>query len=1522
MAVVLLLAAHGVQAAPAFWQVKATKTTTGTVNNSTFSKANIAGNLIVVHVLWGNTGAVTLTDTANNTYTAVAPATRFENNQSSSQVFYAKNIAAAPANGNTLKATFGTSINNWAMVYAHEYSGMDKVSPVDVFGTTSGTGTTMTGSLTTHQNNSLIFAAAIAVDSSVNSADSSYTVHSKLSGDWTMSKVQTTAGAVSASASRSNGPWVLQMVAFKPDGTPPPNQPPSVAITNPANGSLVKGNLNVSASASDPENALAKVDFFIDGLLKNSDTSAPYEFNLDTATLTNATHSITAKASDGTNETTSAAVQITIDNAAPSVPANLRTTGLGSSQATLAWDPASDNLAVGGYNVFKDGVQIATTASTSYAASGLAPGTTYNFAVSAFDTAGNQSPQTAPLPVTTLPDNPPQITITSPAAGSTVRATIPVNTTASDDVGITQVELWVDGQLVIADTATPYEFTLDTTTLTNDVHVIKTKAFDTIGQTAEASVSVTVDNLAPEAPTNLAAQVVSSSAIDLSWTASTGDVAYYKVLRNDSEIATNVTATNYSDTGLAPNTTYNYAVKAFDAAGNESPVATVSVATPPVPDTTPPVLSNGQPTGQLPAGTTTTTLGLTTDETATCRYATVAGTAYDAMLPNSFTTTGNTAHSAALAGLNDGQSYSYFVRCRDVLGNTNASDFTINFSVANSGIAWPFRSSTNGRYLVDQNNQPVLIIGDSPQGLVVGLNLTDSEEYFQRSQDHGINTVWVNLLAKGDNGGRPDGSTIDGMTPFTTIDNLSTPRAAYFDRAAAMIAQAQSHNITVILDPIETINHLDVLRNNAAHVYQYGRFLGNRFKDFPNIIWMYGNDYMPNASDNALLFEVQRGIKDTDSPGRLHTVELYPTPNGSYSDPAWISHIDIDLGYTYGVGYDQILKEYNRSADPVIMIESHYDYEDAPWIGHPAQPPLSYRKQELWTFLSGGMGYVYGNYYTVNMANGWQTHMDTPAVTQLKYIKDSLLTPVAWYNLVPDQNHTFLTGGLGNDNGAFLTDTHAAAARVADGSLGMVYMPDSRTITIDMSKMNGSTTARWFDPTTGAFTTIGTYANTGSRQFTPPAGPHTDGTTDWVLVLETAPAAPDTEAPSVPGGLQASAASSTQINLNWTASTDNIAVTGYSVYRSGVLINGNVTGTTYQDTGLTANTTYSYTVSAHDAAGNNSAQSTTASATTQPTPPPDTTAPSVPTGLGAAVVSSNQINLSWTTSTDNPGGSGLKQYRVYRSTDNVQFTELTPFPTGPGFNSLNLAANTTYYYKAKAEDNAGNLSDFSATISATTQPAPPVSAYLKAAWGFNEGSGTATGDASGNNNTATINGASPWAGGKYGSGLSLNGAGNYLSMPNSSSLDIAGSEMTVSLWLNPQQSPSSDSIILGKFWNAATWTDPYYQYGLELWSGQPVFLIGTTTGLKYATMGSNVAFDGQWKHLTVVYNGADAKFYLNGTLVSTQPLSGAIVARGNAMNIGADQSVSQFFKGGLDDLRVYNKALTAAEITADMNTSL
>ncbi|MCI0528432.1 MAG: fibronectin type III domain-containing protein, partial [Nitrospira sp.] len=130
----------------------------------------------------------------------------------------------------------------------------------------------------------------------------------------------------------------------------------------------------------------------------------------------------------------------------------------------------------------------------------------------------------------------------------------------------------------------------------------------------------------------------------------------------------------------------------------------------------------------------------------------------------------------------------------------------------------------------------------------------------------------------------------------------------------------------------------------------------------------------------------------------------------------------------------------------------------------------------------------------------------------------------------------------------------------------------------------------------------------------------------------------DTTPPSTPTNLQASVVSSSQINLSWAASTDNVGVVGYKIYRGGTQIATSQT-TSYLNTGLSPSTTYSYTVAAYDAAGNTSAQSASVSAIT-PAGTSDTTPPSIPQNLIATAVSSSQINLSWNASTDNVGVAG------------------------------------------------------------------------------------------------------------------------------------------------------------------------------------------------------------------------------------------------------------------------------------------
>lgn len=184
----------------------------------------------------------------------------------------------------------------------------------------------------------------------------------------------------------------------------------------------------------------------------------------------------------------------------------------------------------------------------------------------------------------------------------------------------------------------------------------------------------------------------------------------------------------------------------------------------------------------------------------------------------------------------------------------------------------------------------------------------------------------------------------------------------------------------------------------------------------------------------------------------------------------------------------------------------------------------------------------------------------------------------------------------------------------------------------------------------------------------------------------------DTSAPSTPGGFSATAASTSAINLAWTAATDNVGVKGYKIYRDGTQI-ASVTGTSFANTGLSSGKTYSYTVAAYDAAGNTSKQTTSASVTTQTA---DTTAPTVPGGLSATAVSSSEISLAWTAATD---AVGVKGYKVFRGGAEIASV------AGTAFADTGLSPATTYQYTVLAYDAAGNSSAASASASAKTASA-------------------------------------------------------------------------------------------------------------------------------------------------------------------------------------------------------------------------
>jgi hypothetical protein len=241
---------------------------------------------------------------------------------------------------------------------------------------------------------------------------------------------------------------------------------------------------------------------------------------------------------------------------------------------------------------------------------------------------------------------------------------------------------------------------------------------------------------------------------------------------------------------------------------------------------------------------------------------------------------------------------------------------------------------------------------------------------------------------------------------------------------------------------------------------------------------------------------VALGIKEHDK-HHLFTAQCAPEFSAVdvFSGGGWL---DVNTTYTYSIIHQKCLMDYNRTPVlPYLLIESTYEGE------HNASE-AQIRRQAYWAILCGGFGHVFGNWpiwgfgwraplgHHRRLGTDWKASLDSPGATSMMHW-GNLFRSRAWHELVPDQKHEVVTGGLGEFRGL----DYLGVARTADGSTFIAYMPTSRKITIDMSRISGSKAkAFWFDPRIGKTTNAGEFPTKGTREFIPP------GEGDWALVLD------------------------------------------------------------------------------------------------------------------------------------------------------------------------------------------------------------------------------------------------------------------------------------------------------------------------------------------------------------------------------------------------------------------------------------
>ncbi len=220
-----------------------------------------------------------------------------------------------------------------------------------------------------------------------------------------------------------------------------------------------------------------------------------------------------------------------------------------------------------------------------------------------------------------------------------------------------------------------------------------------------------------------------------------------------------------------------------------------------------------------------------------------------------------------------------------------------------------------------------------------------------------------------------------------------------------------------------------------------------------------------------------------------------------------------------------------------------------------------------------------------------------------------------------------------------------------------------------------------------------------------------------------------------------------------------------------------------------------------------------------------------------------------------------------------------------------------------------------ATATVTVTVLPDRAASLVAAYSFNEGSGTTVTDASGHNNTGTISGATWTTAGKFGGALVFNGTSAWVTIPDAPALRLT-TDMTLEAWVKPSTVTEAwrDVIYKGN--------DNYLLEGTTPNGGGVPAGGGTFEANFVATYGTAPLAVNTWTHLALTYDGATLRLYVNGVQVASQAQTGNLVTSANPLQIGGDSIFGQYFQGTIDEVRIYNQALSPSEIQTDMGTPI
>ncbi len=413
---------------------------------------------------------------------------------------------------------------------------------------------------------------------------------------------------------------------------------------------------------------------------------------------------------------------------------------------------------------------------------------------------------------------------------------------------------------------------------------------------------------------------------------------------------------------------------------------------------------------------------------------------------------------------------------------------------------FPVKASETKRHFVDQAGKPFLIHADTGWQLFIKLTLAEAREYLIDRKQRGFTTVLTQFSA------HPDIANRAGQKPFMGTPDFGQTNDAYFMHIEEVLRVADSLNLLVAVAPFWQSCCRDGYgspgrffeQNGPEKARQLGDYLGRRFRNHNNLIWIMGGDNDP-GSDRAVIDALAMGIHLT-AHRQLITYHASATHSSTdVFDPAtpWLS---FSMLYTYWRGkpniwlpadqvpevYEICLREFNRSDRmPFILGEAQYEGFEGNDKSTAEQP----RRQAWWAMLSGAAGHAYGTpVYAFNA--DWRLHNSLPGLKSMSYLS-TLMAAVPWWRLIPDQWHRIVPEGYGTYGGKDWVST----AFLDDGSLSISYLPTARPVTVDLTQLSGAgVEVRWLNPRTGEYFTRGKLPRTKQKISPPGAG-------DWVLIL-------------------------------------------------------------------------------------------------------------------------------------------------------------------------------------------------------------------------------------------------------------------------------------------------------------------------------------------------------------------------------------------------------------------------------------